>query len=335
VFPKDGSFVEWVAAKSVNDLALLPEDNAVTSRGGVVLGEANVAAGAIEIVAVTNLYDSKPPNPPPAPVTTASDVLGYAVAKYTESNQTASGVAPPNQYVFNAFVVARASGTILSATLTLPNGPTKTFPQRGGGFGFDDVFTTKSSLDAAYPSGTYTITVNTLHDGTKKLTVNMTDAYPNVPQFTNYAAAQAIDPTRDFTLTWSPFAGATPSDLIALRIGDVVNLSLLPATATSYTIPANTLKRGTTYDAEVIFQRSIRQDSRDYPGAGSSNFLSNTFSNITTIGTASASADTGFGRESAPSEATVRYRPGGITTTVEDPRRSARRLGWVRRSVLR
>jgi hypothetical protein len=73
VIPKDGSFVEWAGAKGVNDLALLPEDNPLTSRAGVVLGETSVTVGSISIVAVANLYDSKPPNPPPPPPSNPND----------------------------------------------------------------------------------------------------------------------------------------------------------------------------------------------------------------------------------------------------------------------
>src|SRR5262249_28874129 len=83
VLPKDGSFVEWVSARSVNDLALLPESNGITSPAGVVLGETNAAAGSISVVAVANLYDSKPPNPPlPRPVssTDADLAVGATIA---------------------------------------------------------------------------------------------------------------------------------------------------------------------------------------------------------------------------------------------------------------
>jgi hypothetical protein len=91
VIPKDGSFVEWVGAKGVNDLALLPEDNPLTSRAGVVLGETSVTVGSISIVAVANLYDSKPPNPPPAAPPGTNDADLSIRATWTPSTLTVGG----------------------------------------------------------------------------------------------------------------------------------------------------------------------------------------------------------------------------------------------------
>jgi uncharacterized repeat protein (TIGR01451 family) len=60
----DGSFVEWLAAPGVNDLAYLPSGNPYGSSEGIVVGENAGTVGSVSFVKTSNLYQSSPSNPP-------------------------------------------------------------------------------------------------------------------------------------------------------------------------------------------------------------------------------------------------------------------------------
>jgi hypothetical protein len=113
-----------------------------------------------------------------------------------------------------------------------------------------------------------------------KATLNLpVDAYPNAPHVTNFAAAQAINPAGAFTFTWDAFVGGTSSDLITLFIFDGTNQvyhtnpvplpssdPLLNGTATSFTLPKNTLQANKTYNAQLWFTNYTTIDSASIPG---------------------------------------------------------------------
>jgi len=94
---------------------------------------------------------------------------------------------------------------------------------------------------------------------------------PNTPQILNYTNAQAVNPSQPFTLNWNTFTNGGSADRILVQVnrpstGGAGNSGMLlfqtpydapPAgldgTATSVTIPANTLPPNSTNDAFVVF----------------------------------------------------------------------------------
>lgn len=140
--------------------------------------------------------------------------------------------------------------------------------------------------DGSQYTGTYTFNgqngTATILDGFKGVLNLPVDAYPNAPHLTNYAAAQAVNPAGDFTFTWDAFVGGTADDLVTLFIFDstgatqVFNTNpvplpssspLLDGTATSFTLPKNTLQANKTYQGQLWFTNFTTLDTASFPGA--------------------------------------------------------------------
>src|SRR6185436_2467917 len=110
-----------------------------------------------------------------------------------------------------------SSGTVRQSA----SGPTYalTNDNSGNSFSFTTNFPSSNELDTAFPNGNYTITLNTLHNGTKNSTLDLQGNFSFTdPAIQNFAAAQAIDPTNNYTLSWAPLMGGTASDFIQLTI---------------------------------------------------------------------------------------------------------------------
>ena len=124
----------------------------------------------------------------------------------------------------------------------------------------DCSYATPAALDAAYGTGDYRFTVQATASNLP-VTVNFPAfTQPSAPHVSNWAAAQAIDPTQPFTLTWDAMAGGTVADCIYVEIyGSVFKTptlgeaGALTGTATSITIPANTLQPNQNYQGAITF----------------------------------------------------------------------------------
>src|SRR5262249_46589091 len=137
-------------------------------------------------------------------------------------------------------------------------------------------FGSMSALDAAFPAGTYYITNYAVHDGVKTNSFNLAaGSYPNAPQISNFAALQSVNPSNAVTVSWLPFTNGTAADFIIVTVSAASDLfqtplpgqpGALPGTATSVTIPTNTLPTGQTNSVEVIFVKTIGSDTNGYPG---------------------------------------------------------------------
>ena len=212
----------------------------------------------------------------------AVDVEFYVIAKDEGFNQ--SSAAPPapkgNPFRFNAIVGLSTPNSVTSASVrSLPGGQVEPLTAQLYSFELQAKFTTLSELDAAAPNGNYEMLVNAVHDGTHTITLPLNgDMYPSTPpHINNFAAAQSINPTAAFTLTWDPFSGGTANDFIQVAIADVSGVTLfqspdpgkpggLDGTATSLVIPANTLPPATTLGGQLLFARTVAADSTTYPG---------------------------------------------------------------------
>ncbi len=146
-----------------------------------------------------------------------------------------------------------------SALITaLPAGSTETPPiSDNGNFGNGSVtyyswlvlWLTHAELLAAYPSGNYTFQVPVI-GGPASITATLFGPTTDIPRVTNtgWSGGQLLyDPTQDFTITWTQFAGADADDDIILQnFGPTYFDTTLAPTATSYTIAANTYSLGTS-----------------------------------------------------------------------------------------
>jgi hypothetical protein len=141
---------------------------------------------------------------------------------------------------------------------------------------FTDTQPDKGTLDAAYPAGSYSITLAKPDPNVRtnppvvvaKGSLNVAaGAYPPTPHFANYAAAQTLNPSNAFTVTWDAYAGADPqasfvrfqilsqeTNVVFSAPDSCAGLPMGP-TSTSVTIPENTLTNGATYTFELTFAK--------------------------------------------------------------------------------
>ena len=206
------------------------------------------------------------------------DVEQYFVVKGQIFNQTNASAPVLTNYFFNSKVKTGGTDQVSSATVQVPSGPLLLLDPNNDFSSGEELYATQLALDTARPNGTYTMTINTVHDGTKTISLPVTgDAYPTTPpQISNFAAAQAINSCTNFTLTWGALGGTT-NDFVSLEIaefnsGDSVfktpelgQAGVLNNTSTSVTIPADTLKPGRAYQATLLFAKG-NYDTTNYVG---------------------------------------------------------------------
>jgi hypothetical protein len=232
--------------------------------------------------------------------TQAVDVNFYSVQKALKNNQFSAGPPTPgggNPYRFEAAVAPSVSGSVLSATVSASGGAAQTldFDAIVEWYSFNAKFPSQAALDAAAPTGTYTLVIGTLNQGQKTVTLNLpAETFPGAPHISNWTAAQAIDPTKDFTLKWDAFGGGTTNDFILILMGttngvasfrspDPFKPGALRGVATSVVIPAGTLQPSTPYQLEITFAKIKSEDTTSYPGAvGVVGFNSFTDTGLTT-----------------------------------------------------
>lgn len=222
----------------------------------------------------------------------AVDVRGYGVFK-TQDYLQASTNAPVLQsnwpaYSFSAVVqpIGLFSNQVTSVTVDSPGSSDQLTPPAAG---TDQPFAiyfgalSQASVDAFYPTGVYTLRINTAHDGNKVLTLTMpTNSFPaNSPRIANFIQAQTIDSLTNFVLTWDAFSGATNTDFISVSIADTngnvvfrtatfgaeAGLTLLNGTNTSVIIPANKLAAGQIYNGYIYFEKDVVTQTNSYVGA--------------------------------------------------------------------
>jgi hypothetical protein len=152
---------------------------------------------------------------------------------------------------FGATTTLASNRTAITITVTVPTSATNTLAQdslRAEVYGFMNGSTNNSAFDLQYPSGNYVFNVQA-SSSNQQVTVNLpsTMAQPPVPHVSNFTAAQSVDPTQPFTLTWDAFSGGTVNDFMSVQIGTnfttptLGSTGALSGTATSVVIPANIL----------------------------------------------------------------------------------------------
>ena len=198
-----------------------------------------------------------------------NQITTFSVGKLYSFSQGPSGPPVPASFapfIFNGNTVLASNRTATAITLTLPNSAVSNANQNPVEKEIYSVFyfnTSSNALESTFPQGAYNFTVNaTASNQTVSVTLPASMAQPNAPQITNYAAAQAVDASKPFTLEWQPFAGGTTSDFIQVTIGNWTSPQYgtpgaLDGTATSVTILPGVLAANSNYTAEVGFERGV------------------------------------------------------------------------------
>ena len=213
-------------------------------------------------------------------------LTAFSVAKLHFYSQTSAGgstLDPDIPYLFTAATTLSSNRTASGVTVTIPAGGTSNLTQN---FLHPETFslfateTNLASFNAAFPSGNYLFNV-TASTSNQQVNVNLPAALtqPGAPHIANFAAAQSVNPSQAFQLSWDAFPGGTATDYISVSIGDVFDTpdfgtpGALNGTATSVTIPAGTLQPNSGYSSSVTFYRS----------AGTSNASYTTIASLATI----------------------------------------------------
>jgi len=236
-----------------------------------------------------------------------ADAKKYWIGKeqyFTQTNAAAPTLITPG-FEFDCGVDSwdNTPGLLLAGTLQLPDGSTVSLTpyEVDGDLDFENQwFATEAAMDAAFPNGTCTFTVETAHDGTRILPLTLTgNAYPTTPHITNWTASQNVNPDADFTLVWNAFTGGATDDYIRVRVAyenaddpvyqspEYSDLNRLTGTNSSFTIPAGILLPGTNCDVSLEFYKLADWDTTSYPNAvGVSSYGKRTdFTLRTTVGT--------------------------------------------------
>lgn len=213
----------------------------------------------------------------------AADAKFIVAAKgqrWMQTNSATATLLPDTNHVFLVSVEASGPESITNGFLVLPNSSVVTIEGDGDNHGeLEEMFVSQSTMDAAFPNGTYQVVIEGTNDGAVTNTIVITgDSYPATPHFDSFAAAQAIDPATDFNLTWEPISGATENDYISLELVDCQdeNVVSTPApgeagalngTSTNYVIRARSLRPGMMYKVKMIVAHFTTFNTNSYPGA--------------------------------------------------------------------
>ena len=142
---------------------------------------------------------------------------------------------------------------------------------------FEQAYSSQAELDGDIPNGpvNYQIIDSDFATLNASLSVNG-DAYPTASPISNYAAAQSIDPAQPFTVQWTAPAGLTASDYVVVSVhsadGELTRSPMpwqagaLAGTATSFTVPANTLAGG-DLEVNLTFVKVTGRNTSAIPGA--------------------------------------------------------------------
>ena len=144
-----------------------------------------------------------------------------------------------------------------------------------------DSETSQAAIDAAVPNGTYRITMQTVHDGTKAANLALSgNNYPNIPTATNFTAMQSVNPAANFTVYWNAFTSGTTNDVIIASLVanqfasyDSITNSPLPGQSgtlngksRSWTIPSSLLSPNSTQYVRVVFYKVVSTNKTAYAG---------------------------------------------------------------------
>jgi len=213
-------------------------------------------------------------------IPTAPTLGSYTVTKLFEYSQTSAEEVVPRSGIPGLFGVTLqsppAGPAVTNGSITLPDATTKNLTNQIGFLTLSGQFDTLAALEGAYPEGSYTVRFNQTGQPERVIPMTMPATPSAVPKIVNYADAQAIDASHDFTLQWNAFSPQGPGAFIRLIITDELgNLTFLapnpcvPRTldpaATSIVIPANYFRPEVNYNGQLQFGLNFYNSITDVP----------------------------------------------------------------------
>ncbi len=202
-------------------------------------------------------------------------VSSFGVTKTALFTQTSPAQpTTPTGYQFEADLFTTALDDAATAGITW-QGPSRTLTGPPL-WSYVSPVVSKSSLDATFPSTTYTLSIGGGALGPQSGSVTLHgDAYPlDVPWVLNYAAAQAIAPDADFVVGVETFEASSPlttetTTLVSIQDlqGSPVYFNSFGADVGQFVIPAGTLDPGMQYTMQLRFSARTIVDNAGFDGA--------------------------------------------------------------------
>jgi hypothetical protein len=202
--------------------------------------------------------------------TNAVTTFGVIKVYWWDQYSAASPVTDTNvPYYFAGTTTLASNRTAAYISLTSPTSPATNLTQNpiaAESYFFMGTSMSSNAFETAFPQGTYTFYVSaTASNQTVPVVLPAGLAQSNPPHITNFVAAQSVSATQAFTLGWDAFAGGTTTDFVVVAIGgnawktpDFGAAGALNGTATSVTIPANSLQANSNYTGCFIgFYRGV------------------------------------------------------------------------------
>jgi Bacterial Ig-like domain len=186
---------------------------------------------------------------------------------YRQTSAALPTLDPDFPYAFNADTSLSSNRTATNVLLTLPTSSVSNLTQnlfRPEVFSMFSINTNLTSFEALFPAGSYVFNVQA-SSSNQTVPVNFPAAMlqPGAPHVSNFNAAQAVNPSQPFALTWDAFPGGTVTDVVVVVIGDsfsstnIGSPGALNGTATSITLPAGTLAANSNYSGTIGFYRYV------------------------------------------------------------------------------
>lgn len=211
----------------------------------------------------------------------APQILSYTIAKAHRFDQQSTNAPEPDlgdEHAFSATVKFASDTAEIGAMLLPPMGDAIALEISPGESSFSAKAVTQEALDAIYPNGNYTFSVE-LPEGTRAFNMAIDgDAYPPVPRLTNFEPTQEVRADRNLVFEWEPWVGGRANDFIQFHIEDLEGTKVfetkdfgekgtLTGRATWVMVPANTFKPGRQYKGRLQFTRVVAMDEGTNPGA--------------------------------------------------------------------
>lgn len=217
----------------------------------------------------------------------AQVISEYIVAYIKDHYQTQDGITSngdlynqANTNVYGLFAQVSGTGLTTGYSFTPPGGSAIAInsPETGALF-FEDAFNYAgtTALFAAYPEGDFSMAVPNTNGANQTVSPFPLSggAFPSIPEIiggTWSGGKLQIDPTQNYTLTFSGFSGFGAGDSIRLGIdgtGSNGHDDESSTAVTTFFIPAGSivLSPGQTAGAELNFINGITSDSSTIPGA--------------------------------------------------------------------
>jgi len=214
-----------------------------------------------------------------------ADVLFYGWGKGKNLQQTGTSTTVADAvdpWEVTSFVFLNPTGAVTVAYFGTVANPTFYLMNNDGDrFQVGETGASQAAIDSLVPNGTYRITMQTVHEGTKVVDLALSgNNYPNTPMATNYTAMQSVNPAADFTVYWNAFTGGTTNDVIVASVvsnqfapyGSITNSPLpgtsgtLNGTNRAWTIPSAMLTPNTTRYVRVVFYKAVSTNKTTYAG---------------------------------------------------------------------